>query len=394
MFSLTMPVAVLGFHLLVVLLVAARWARRRGAKVPVLDAPTDSSPPSTHTVSVIVPMRNEAANVRRCLGALRRLRGRILEVIVVDDHSDDDTLAQVSEIARADPRIRVVRGLDVPPPWVAKNFALQQGVGLARGEWLLFVDADVELHPDAAHHAAGVADAGGIHLLSLSPRQECGGFWERAIQPLVFAMLRDRFDMAAVNDPAEPVAAANGQFILVRRSVYDAVGGHAAVKDRVLEDVGLAEAVKRRGLRLHFANTRTLAATRMYDGFRALWYGWSKNLFPLLGGHAPTWRAVAWHLGIFALTGVSVVVAGGRAIGDPAWAWPALSGLIALVVLAVVERLDDVALGPPWSHPFVSPVAHAVFALLIVNSWSWHSVRKTVWWRGRRYRYHHREVAP
>lgn len=394
MFPLTPPAAVVLFHVLVVALVVVRWARRRRQSAPVLDASPSGAVPAMPTVSVIVPMRNEAANVPRCLGALRRLRGRVLEVIVVDDHSDDDTLARIAEIAGDDDRIRIVHGRDVPAPWVAKNFALQQGAGVARGEWLLFVDADVVLHPDAAARAVGFAESGGFGLLSLSPRQECAGFWERAIQPLVFAMLRDRFDMRAVNDPTTPVAAANGQFMLVRRPLYDALGGHAAVKDRVLEDVALAEAVKRRGLGLYFANTRTLASTRMYDGLRALWHGWSKNLFPLLGGHqGSTWRAVGWHLGVFTLAGVSVVVAGWRAIGDPAWIWPALSGVLALVILAAVERLDDVALGSPWSHVGVSPLAHAVFALLIVNSWYWHTVLRRVWWRGRSYRYHHDEVG-
>jgi len=208
-------------------------------------------------------------------------------------------------------------------------------------------------------------------------------------------MLRDRFDMRAVNDPASPAAAANGQFLLVRRSLYDAVGGHATVKASVLEDVALAETVKRRGLPVFFANTETLASTRMYDGFRALWYGWSKNLFTLLGAdHATTWRTVLRHLGGSVLPGVTFAAAlGASAAGDVRWAGAAASGALALVVLAAVERRDGVVFGPAWSHVVVAPLAHAALALLMLNSWYWHAVLGTVWWRGRSYRYQHDEVG-
>lgn len=396
MASLEGPAAVVALHLALTVASGVRWARRlRAGTAPSLETDSRPSREPARTVSVIVPMRNEAANVARCLDALRRLRGGRLEIVVVDDQSEDDTFARARHLAGDDERVRILRGRDVPPGWVAKNWALHQGTGIAHGEWLLFVDADVLLHPDAAARAVEEAEARGLGLLSLSPRQECGGFWERAIQPLVFAMLRDRYDMPAVNDPSTPVAAANGQFMLVRRSLYDALGGHAAVKARVLEDVALAEAVKRRGVPLYFANTETLASTRMYDGFRALWYGWSKNLFTLLGGdHAATWRAVAFHLGGRPLVGLTAAAALTLAVaGDARWAWAALSGGLTLVVLAALERLDGVRLGAAWSQPVVSPLAHAAFAAIAVNSWCWHAVRGRVWWRGRSYRYHHDEVG-
>lgn len=391
-----LPAAIVAFHLLAVLLVGVRWVRRlRQQTVPRLDVHPQQAYRSTRTVSVIVPMRNEANNVARCRDSLGLLRGNIVEVIIVDDHSEDDTFELVCRNAKDDGRLRVIRGAEVPADWVAKNFALHQGASVARGEWLLFIDADVVLHPDAAACAVECAEAEGLGLLSLSPRQQCDSFWERTIQPLAFTMLRDRYDMRAINDPRTRVAAANGQFILVRRSVYEALGGHAAVKDRVLEDVALAKAVKRRGVPVYFANTGTLATTRMYDGFRALWYGWSKNLFPLLGAdHAPTWRAIAFHLGVWTLPGVTSAAAVWRvAMGDAQWTWPALSGVVSLTVLTALERLDGVSIGPVWSRIVVSPFAHAVFALIIFNSWYWHTIRRTVWWRGRRYRYHHDEVG-
>ena len=396
MASLDAPAAVIALHSMLVLVIGARGLRRRRPRAaPSLDADPRRPPAPARTVSVIVPMRNEAENVARCLASLLHLRGARLEIVVVDDQSEDDTFERAARIAGDDERVRLLRGRELPPGWVAKNWALHQGTSVARGEWLLFVDADVRLHPDAAARAVEEAEARGLGLLSLSPRQECRGFWERAIQPLVFAMLRDRYDMAAVNDPSTPVAAANGQFMLVRRSVYDALGGHAAVKARVLEDVALAQAVKGRGVPLYFANTETLASTRMYDGFRALWYGWSKNLFTLLGGdHAATWRAVAFHLGVRPLAGITWAAAlGSVAAGDARWAWAVLSGGLTLVLLATLERRDGVRLGAPWSQPVVSPLAHAAFALIALNSWYWHAVRGTGWWRGRSYRYHQDEVG-
>jgi glycosyltransferase involved in cell wall biosynthesis len=393
--SLDPPAVVVAFHLVLVLAFGARWARRlQKAPAPTLDVDPGRPGALTPTISVIVPMRNEARNVTRCLRSLLGLRGTGLEIVVVDDQSEDDTFAQASRIAGNDHRVRILRGQDLAAGWVAKNWALHQGTRAARGEWLLFVDADVLLHPDAALRAVAEADSRGLGLLSLSPRQECGGFWERVIQPLVFAMLGDRYDMPAINDPSTPVAAANGQFLLVRRTVYDALGGHAAVKDRVVEDVALAETVKRRGVPLYFANTTTLASTRMYDGFRALWYGWSKNLFTLLGSdHRTTWRAIALQL-VWPLAGVTFVIALGSVVaGHDRWVSAALTGGMALLLLATFERRDGVTLGPASRHIVVSPLAHAVFALMIFNSWYWHTVRGTVWWRGRTYRYHHDEVG-
>jgi hypothetical protein len=393
----SVPAAVVVFHLLVILLIGWRLARRAGrpSTAPVLDVDDRCAGASTSTVSVLVPMRNEADNVGRCLAAVSALRGRVVDVIVVDDHSEDETFELASRFARQDDRVRIIRGRDIPEAWVAKNFALQQGSEQARGAWLLFIDADVVVHGDALVRAVPYAEARGIDLLSLSPRQECGGFWERAIQPLVFAMLASRYDMEAINDPATPVAAANGQFILIRRAVYDALGGHAAVKDQVLEDVALAALLKRSGRTLYFANTGTLVSTRMYAGLRALWAGWSKNVFVLLGAsHAATWSAVAWHLGVWALPPLTCALALARlTLGDGAWLGAAGSGVIAFALLPWLERLDVRDAGLGWRRALAAPVAHAVLALIIVNSWSWHTMRREIWWRGRSYRFAHDEVA-
>jgi len=222
---------------------------------------------------VIVPARNEAGWIGRCLESLCRQEGSF-EVIVVDDHSTDET----ASIARAFDGVRVVGADELPAGWSGKCNACWTGARYARGEWLLFTDADTFHAPDSITTAVREAEESGSALLSYSPEQEVRGFWERAVMPLVFADLACTFSPKDVCDPASPAAAANGQFLLITRAAYDAVGGHAAVATDILEDVALARLVKQSGRRIRFRIGRGIVRTRMYQGLRQMAEGWIKNL--------------------------------------------------------------------------------------------------------------------
>ncbi len=222
-------------------------------------------------VSVIVPARNEESCLADCLRSLVGQTGPVHEIIVVDDHSADATRA----IAETFP-VRLVAADPLPEGWSGKCNAVWSGARVAKGKWLLFTDADTRHTPRSIASGLEEAQALGAGLLSYSPKQEVRGFAERALMPVIFAELAATYRPRDVNDPNSPAAAANGQYLLIRRDVYDAVGGHAAVATTILEDVELARRVKRAGYKLQFRVSDALS-TRMYRSFPQMWEGLTKK---------------------------------------------------------------------------------------------------------------------
>jgi chlorobactene glucosyltransferase len=231
-------------------------------------------------ISVIVPARNEARNIRRCVLALLAQTYPNYEIIVVDDRSSDETPGILATLQQEYPdRFQVVEGGDLPSDWAGKPHALHLGVQAAHGDWLCFVDADTFAAPDLLAAALTTAQTYQADLFTLLTNQELGSFWEKAILPLVFTALSFGFPAEQVNDPRRPQAIANGQFILIRRAVYTAVGGYAAIRNQIAEDKALAQQVKQHGYRLIVADGRRVASTRMYTRFAEIWEGWTKNIF-------------------------------------------------------------------------------------------------------------------
>lgn len=205
---------------------------------------------------------------------------------MVDDESSDCTPEILARLVNEIPHLKVLRSAGLPAGWIGKNHALWMGAQVATGDWLLFIDADTVLLAGAARRALEDALAFGAALVSYSPEQLANTFFERALIPFIYCRLARKFRFDDVNDASRPDAAANGQFLLIRRDAYFQTGGHSAVASEVLEDVALASRAKRAGLILHFAPGNGIARTRMYRGFRDLWQGWTKNLHALLGGIA------------------------------------------------------------------------------------------------------------
>ncbi len=233
-------------------------------------------------VTAVVPARNEETSIAACVESLL-LQGEIGEVLVADDGSTDSTAAVVASLARRDARVRLVPVPPLAAGWVGKNHALAEAVRHARGEWLLFTDADTVHAAGGLGAALESARRDALDLVSFSPAQEMRHWYEKAVNPLVFRELERLYRFDEVNDPSTAAAAANGQYILVRRAAYEAAGGHAALGGEILEDVALARAVKRAGYRLRFSSGAGVVRTRMYRGFPALWEGWTKNLYLLFG---------------------------------------------------------------------------------------------------------------
>lgn len=231
-------------------------------------------------VSAIIPARNEEASIARAVESIAA-QPEIGEVIVVNDQSTDRTGEILVELAARIPKLKVLEAGTLPSGWTGKNYAVSLGAAAARGDWLLFTDADTFHLPGSTAYALRDAQQHDAALVSYSPEQEMETFWERALIPVVYCRLAQKFSYARVNDPDLPDAAANGQFLLIKRDVYNEIGGHAAVAPQILEDVALAEIVKNAGNRIFFSNPTGVVRARMYRSFRNMWDGWTKNLYLL-----------------------------------------------------------------------------------------------------------------
>jgi chlorobactene glucosyltransferase len=239
--------------------------------------------PSEGRVTAILPARNEEVNIARAVRSLAAQKG-LREILVVDDQSTDRT-GEILEALRSEiPLLQVLRLESLPEGWTGKAYAVASAAQLAHADWLLLTDADVVHHAGSLETLVTRAESEGADLLSLSPGQLTPTAWEKAVIPLVYVQLAKRFRFEDVSDPSSPEAAANGQYILIRRQVYERVGGHAAVRGAILEDVELAQRVKSSGGRLLFLPGAQWASTRMYRTFGNLWHGWTKNLHLLYGG--------------------------------------------------------------------------------------------------------------
>jgi chlorobactene glucosyltransferase len=346
---------------------------------------SDVPPAGGPLVSVVIPARNEEATIETVVLSVLGSTYRPLEVLVVDDRSSDDTATIVEQLAARDGRLRLVRGEPLPDGWYGKPWACFQGYREAQGELLLFTDADTRHAPELLGRAVGALQAERADLVTVAPRQLCVTFWERIVMPQIWLLLALRYHPAAVNRARrERDVIANGQFILVPRSAYEAVGTHHAVRHEVAEDLALAQAFHRAGRRMHFAFAERLMETRMYRGLRHMIEGWAKNVY--LGGR----RSFPEEPVLRALVPAMLVVAFGFWLLPPAvlaatrgsgpWGSAALAATISSAVFWIV-----VAAGMriPPAYGLGYPLGAAV-ALYIAMRSVWRGERR-VEWRGRVY---------
>ena len=237
-------------------------------------------------VTAILPAKDEEAYISDCLASVRGQTYPNLDIIVVDDRSADRTGEIAREHAVRDPRVRVLTIEELPPGWTGKTHALHRAVAEASGEWLWFLDADTLHAPDGLSILMEYGRAEGAAMVSLLPELRCETFWERVVQPLGGIVLMQSFPLHVVHRDDSPLAFANGQYILIRRDAYDDAGGHEAVKDRFVEDIALADRVKRKGYRIRVALIRGIVTCRMYASLEQLVRGWSRILYDALDRRA------------------------------------------------------------------------------------------------------------
>ncbi len=350
-------------------------------------------------MSVIIPARNEARGLGATIESLLLQQGVDLEVLIVDDHSVDETASIARRYAASDPRVRLFHAPTLPDGWCGKPHAQAHGAAHATHSLLLFADADVRFAPPAVASAVAEFENRGVDLVTLLPAAELQSFWERAVQPVMASIIFYSVSFAKVNDSTDPQSVGVGAFLLARRSVYDAAGGHAAIRDRIVDDYALAQTVKRTGGRLWLADGRDLISIRMYHSLGDIWRGWSKNLYE--GLRMPIWVRLGKRdyylledhplvvlgllLGYLVTTFVLPVIV-------PFWASRGTSplmigaawGLFAAFLAGWASLCHRVGIGRGWAPAL--PLGALVVAGIAVNS-AWHArAGGGLVWRGRRYR--------
>ncbi len=335
-------------------------------------------------LSIVVPARNEERQIEPCVRSLLAQRHNDFEVIVVDDCSEDATPEILRRLAAQDARLRIVSGAPLPQGWVGKPWALSQGAREARGAWLLFTDADTFHYPNGAASVQASAIERGLGVLSVLTDQDLLGLPERALMPSLFlAILGGTGPIGDVGDPSKPDAALfNGQYIMASRAAYEAIGGHAAVRNEIAEDLELARRFKKDGhFRIALMGSEGVAHTRMYRSLREIWFGFTKNFALGLRGR-PVWGAIgACTLGcISPLTQLAFIAA----LLTSRWVDAAALALAMTIVLAVVAFQMRLMRAPATSVLWYSVGTAFTVAVLTASIALFASGRGVVW-RGRRY---------
>lgn len=335
---------------------------------------------ASRVLSVIVPARNEEDCIAECLRSLTDQSeagfalGREWELLLADDESTDAT----RRIAEGFAGVTLVDTGAPPKGWTGKTNAVWSAAKVATGGWLLFTDADTVHEPGSLRRALHEAEKAGVAMLSYSPRQMVSGFWQRALMPLVFCELALAYPPLKVSDPASRLAAANGQFLLIRRDAYTKIGGHEAVADSILEDVELASLLKQSKLGLRFRYAPDALSTRMYRTFAQMFEGWTKNLALLFGNclSLAAWRLL--DLALLAGLPVLAVVLYYR----PVVLW----GFLLLWLRTLWRFYSRVARSNfPVGDCALAIFGLPLFAVILVRSWFQHTIAKRVVWKGREY---------
>ena len=334
-------------------------------------------------ISVLVPARDEEANIEACVRSLLSLNYPHFEVIVLDDHSADETYAILCRLRDQDFRLRVLIGAELPDGWYGKPFACWQMAQAAQGEYLLLTDADCAFSPDALLLALGAAREHQADLVSLVPDLRAEGFWERLIIPVQYFIIFAFLPTFLVRMTPYPwFAAANGAFLFLKRETYFAIDGHRAVRSQLAEDIKFAQHVKRQGKSLWYGDGSRTYGVRMYHGLPEIWAGFSKNLFPAFSKNLTLMLVVLlFLLNVFVLPPFWAIW--GWATGE-AWAWLPLTAyfLLAGIRLGLTARFGR----DTGEYALLNPLAWAmVIGIAIHSAFQSLSGRGNVW-KGRIYR--------
>lgn len=321
------------------------------------------------SVSILIPARDEEASLPACLRAALTQAGAA-EVLVYDDHSADATAAVVEEFGARDPRVRLLRPSELPAGWCGKTFALAAMARHARSPWLLFLDADAVLAPQALAGIVEAARAHGVTFLSCWPGLDMQGFWEKLLMPVLNFVVLTLYPapLALRRRSDASLGLAHGAAILVRRDAYERVGGHGAVRAELFEDTALAREWRRRGEQSLCLDGQEVVRKRMYASLGEIWEGFHKNFYPAFRRKASFWAFLLVHAVAFLGPFVAANL-------------PAAGCVVAMRLLLALRFRH-----PLWSA-LLHPAAELFLLALGLSSWWRYRHGSGVEWKGRRYRH-------
>jgi len=342
---------------------------------------------SQDLISVIIPCRNEERNLPTLLPSLLAQDYPNLEFILLDDRSTDNTLQILKQAQAQDTRIHVIEGKALPEGWTGKNHAMHQCAQMAKGKWLLFTDADTEHLNYSASSSLKYAQERSVDLLTLSARCVCKSFGEHLIQPMGIGCFSVWFRIADVNDPNSTTPLCCGQYILIKKDVFNNVGGSEAIKNEVVEDLALFKNVKAAGFRCELAIGAHIFATRMYQSFKEAWVGWRRIYLHALGKNVPTllnkifmlitfstapfiifaFSTFQWLTGAIAYQGVAL-----------------LSGALCAHILFLRSRSHVALKASQWSI-FLHPFSAIAITGIIIDCLRHHFQGRKVEWKSQQY---------
>lgn len=355
----------------------------------VLDASHPAAPAGL-LVSIVIPARNEERGIRDCVVSALSQDHASLEVIVLNDGSTDSTGVILEELQQENKRLKLPEsdGGELPDDWFGKPWALQRAQRYAKGQWLLFVDADVVLGPEAVSRTVEYARMNNLDMVTGLGTLQMDSFWEKVMQPVVGGLILAGNSLSAVNDPEQPDKnLANGQFILISREAYDEIGRHAAVQNNILDDVGIARALVAHEKNYHCLYLDGLFRCRMYTSFSEIWEGWTKNLFAGLRYSVPNLVLALLFTFAFSIMGHLLFVLGALSLVNvhivtlEFMIW----GTAIMVMTQLTRGLMDHRRGMNLLYGLTHAPANVLVLLLLINS-AVRSLSGTVTWKGRVYK--------
>ena len=362
----------------------------------------DPGPISRTRVAVLIPARNEEQNIAACMEHVLRSLDADLEVLILDDASTDRTAAIVREIGTTDPRVRLLSSASLPAGWNGKQHACWQLAQASAAPFLLFLDADVRLHPAAITRCLTEAQRTKVALLSGFPRQITVGFLEWMLLPLIHFVLLGFLPVARMRSTTDPALAAGcGQFLLAEREAYFAAGGHAAIRSTMHDGLLLPRAFRRAGFPTDLVDLTHLAEVRMYDSAAKVWQGLAKNategiaspgrivpitILLLLGQLVPAFIAMLIALAMLAQVLNGRVFGMGIHVTRPMVTTASLGIVLLAFCASYIPRLLAVK---RFRQPLKSALLHPLgILLLLVIQWyalTRQILGKPVGWRQRAY---------
>jgi glycosyltransferase involved in cell wall biosynthesis len=372
-----------------IVLLQLLFALWNASRLPVLGSdqiqggPADGNRQPVQRLSVLIPARDEAENIAECLAAVLdcRTAGEEVEIIILDDQSRDGTGSIAAAIGGE--RTLVLQGRELPEGWLGKCHACAQLAEAAAGDWLLFLDADIRLKPGALKAALASAQAQGKGLITGFPRQLTGSWLERLVVPLMSFTIISHLPVPLVRNSGDPrFVAAHGGFMLIHRESYARCGGHAGIRDQLVDDMALARAVKLAGEPVTLADITGHADMRMYHNAREVWNGYRKNIYAGLGRRPWLLLAVLlFYTAVYVLPVVSAVVS--AITGEmTALLW----SVAAICTGFAVKRTADAAGRQPVWFCLLLPAGIVCLIAISAASWRGSKSHEGYEWKGRHYR--------